>query len=146
MTVTGWRRPEDIFAKVITEKDIEQSTARSLSDILHLYAPLAMNANYWGFLMRGQGNISLFWNGMSIDPYDVDFIDPYSVEKILIWRGMEAPLSYNGFLKRVSSNGDGIGGANSLLYQRKNLRDVWVRPLAGGSFGSTGYVIDIRTK
>lgn len=93
--VTGHRSFEERAAmKVITEKDIEEYAPMRIDDVIRYRAPLVLLSRSSLSMMRGQRDYAVFWNGIRLSDGDTDFIDPYSVTKIFVWRGTWAPLYY----------------------------------------------------
>lgn len=93
--VSGRRSLEERAAmKVITEKDIEEYAPVRIEDVIKYRAPLALLSRSSLSVMRGQRDYAVFWNGIRLGDGNTDFIDPYSVTRIFVWRGTWAPLYY----------------------------------------------------
>jgi hypothetical protein len=96
VTVTAPRLPEERMAtKVITEKDIEQRAPQRLSDVLRWLVPQVQYRSSLSAI-RGRPDYVVYWNGLRLSSdVDLDFIDPYVIEKIIVWRSNYAPLYYD---------------------------------------------------
>ncbi len=71
------------YPYVITERDIERTWSKYLIEVLRVYTPQ---------LSFNRGNLTLYVDNMQRDPTLVYTIDPYYVEKIVVWRSTMDPV------------------------------------------------------
>lgn len=92
ITVTAQKPFNEITANhIITERQIESMWAYDVRDVLRRYAPQVFFTTSALAAFRRQSGFTLFVDNMRWQPAFIDTIDPYTIQKVLVWRSNWAP-------------------------------------------------------
>jgi hypothetical protein len=85
---------------VIRSDDIQHTTAASVRDVLMRLAPSAGAMFSAPGVMPNQLPPVLYLNGVRTESFVIDLIDPQTIDRVLIWRTTDAPVTVRTTMSR----------------------------------------------